>query len=65
VGLSQHGAFAMSKAGYTYDQILGHFYRGVDLTDDYGRGASRPLSPPEVKITAAQPPPAPVPAGAG
>jgi len=65
VGLSQHGAFAMSKAGYSYDQILGHFYRGVDLTDDYGRGEPRPLSPPEVKITAAQPPPAPVPAGAG
>jgi stage II sporulation protein D len=64
VGLSQHGAFAMSKAGYTYDQILGHFYRGVLLADDYGRGASRPLSPPELKVTAAQPLPSPVPAGA-
>jgi stage II sporulation protein D len=63
VGLSQHGAFAMSKAGYRYDQILGHFYRGVDLTEDYGRGPSHPLAPPEVKITAAQPAPAPAPAG--
>jgi len=65
VGLSQHGAFAMSKAGYSYDQILGHFYRRVDLTDDYGRGEPRPLSPPEVKITAAQPTPVMLPAGAG
>ncbi|MFB3882764.1 MAG: SpoIID/LytB domain-containing protein [Armatimonadota bacterium] len=65
VGLSQHGAFAMSKAGYRYEQILGQYYRSVDLTDDYGRGASRPLSPPEVRITAAQPEPAPVPGGTG
>jgi stage II sporulation protein D len=65
VGLSQHGAFAMSKAGYSYDQILGQFYRGVDLTEDYGRGPSRPLAPPELKITAAQPPPVPLPPGTG
>jgi stage II sporulation protein D len=64
VGLSQHGAFGMSKAGYSYDQILGHFYRGVELTDDYGRGGSRPLAPPGLRITAAQPEPAPVPRGA-
>jgi peptidoglycan hydrolase-like amidase len=54
----------MSKAGYTFDQILGQFYRGVELTDDYGRGSSRPLTPPALRITAAQPSPAPVPPGA-
>jgi stage II sporulation protein D len=65
VGLSQHGAFAMSKAGYRYDQILGQYYRGVALTENYGQGDSRPLSPPELRITAAQPPPATLPPGPG
>jgi stage II sporulation protein D len=65
VGLSQHGAFAMSKAGFSYEQILGQYYRSVDLTEDYGRGPSRALTPPELKITAAQPEPMAVPAGAG
>ncbi len=61
VGLSQHGAFGMAKAGYTCDQILGHFYRGVELTQNYGQGASQSLSPPDLKITAAQPQPVPLP----
>ena len=28
VGMSQHGAIGMAKAGYTYDQILKHYYGG-------------------------------------
>ncbi len=65
VGLSQHGALGMAKAGYEYEQILGHYYKGVYLTEDYGRGASRPLSPPEVKIAAPDARPVPSPPGAG
>ncbi|MFB3883459.1 MAG: SpoIID/LytB domain-containing protein [Armatimonadota bacterium] len=65
VGLSQHGAFGMSKAGYKCDQILGQYYRGVQLTEGYGRGASRPLSPPDLRVTAAQPRPVSIPPGLG
>ncbi|MCL2171335.1 MAG: SpoIID/LytB domain-containing protein [Defluviitaleaceae bacterium] len=31
VGMSQHGANAMARAGYTYEQILRHFYTGVEI----------------------------------
>ena len=31
VGLSQWGAYAMAKRGYTYDQILNFYYTGIDL----------------------------------
>ena len=31
VGLSQYGANAMAFAGYTYDQILTHYYNGVEI----------------------------------
>ncbi len=31
VGLSQYGAFFMGEEGYTYDQIIHHYYRGVDI----------------------------------
>ena len=63
VGLSQHGALGMSRAGYTYDQILGHYYRGVELTKDYGRGKSRSLTPPEIKLESAVATPVVVPPG--
>ena len=63
VGLSQHGALGMSRAGYTYDQILGHYYRGVKLTKDYGRGESRSLTPPEIKLESAVATPVVVPPG--
>ena len=63
VGLSQHGALGMSKAGYTYDQILGHYYRGVSLEKDYGRGESRSLTPPEIKLESAVATPVVVPPG--
>jgi stage II sporulation protein D len=48
VGLSQHGAIGMARAGISYQQILGHYYRGVALAQDYGRGARRPLPPPDL-----------------
>ena len=31
VGMSQYGAYGMAKAGYTYDEILGHYYTGIEL----------------------------------
>jgi stage II sporulation protein D len=63
VGLSQHGALGMSKAGYTYEQILGHFYRGVTLASEYGRGRSRSLTPPELRMGSTETTPVVVPAG--
>lgn len=32
VGLSQYGAQAMAIKGYTYDQILKHYYQGVEIS---------------------------------
>ena len=32
VGLSQTGAAGMAAQGYTYDQILKHYYTGIELT---------------------------------
>ncbi len=31
VGMSQYGAEAMAKKGYTYDKILKHYYKDVDI----------------------------------
>lgn len=31
VGLSQYGASGMAKAGYTYEEILKHYYTGVSI----------------------------------
>jgi len=33
VGLSQTGAAGMAAQGYTYDQILKHYYTGIELTE--------------------------------
>jgi stage II sporulation protein D len=63
VGLSQHGALGMAKSGFTYDQILGHFYRGVSLTSEYGRGPARDLPPPDLKIETTEASPVTVPPG--
>ena len=48
VGLSQHGALGMARAGYDHESILAYYYRDVDISEDFGRGASHPLrsSPP-------------------
>ena len=34
VGLSQNGANGYAKHGYTYDQILKHYYTGVEIAKD-------------------------------
>lgn len=31
VGMSQHGAMAMGDAGFTYDEILTHYFTGIEL----------------------------------
>lgn len=31
VGMSQYGAEGMARKGYTYDQIIKHYYTGVDI----------------------------------
>jgi len=31
VGLSQYGAFGYAKHGYTYDQMIAHYYPGTDM----------------------------------
>ena len=31
VGMSQYGAHGMAKSGYSYDQILKHYYSGVEI----------------------------------
>ena len=32
VGMSQYGALAMAKLGKKYDEILKHYYTGVEIT---------------------------------
>ena len=32
VGMSQYGALGMAKEGYTYDEILSHYYQNTTLT---------------------------------
>lgn len=31
VGMSQYGAFSMAEAGYTYQEILMHYYTGIEI----------------------------------
>ncbi len=31
VGMSQYGALGMAKEGYTYEQILKHYYQGIEI----------------------------------
>ena len=33
VGLSQYGAYGYANHGYTYDQMIAHYYPGTDLQD--------------------------------
>lgn len=35
VGMSQYGADGMGRAGFTFDQILRHYYTGVDVVSWY------------------------------
>src|ERR1035437_6611601 len=34
VGMSQYGAYGYAKHGYTYDQMIAHYYPGTDLEAD-------------------------------
>jgi len=33
IGMSQWGARAMAEQGFAYEEILGHYYTGIELTD--------------------------------
>ena len=33
VGMSQTGADALAKQGYSYQEILKHYYTGIDITE--------------------------------
>lgn len=35
VGMSQYGAKGMANAGYTYDEILTHYFTGTEITNIY------------------------------
>ena len=35
VGMSQYGAIEMAKQGYTFDEILKHYYKNIELTTFY------------------------------
>lgn len=35
IGMCQFGAFGLAKQGYKYDQILKHYYSGIDLPRSY------------------------------
>ncbi len=35
VGMCQYGAYGLAKMGLKYDEIVKHYYTGVDLTKDY------------------------------
>jgi SpoIID/LytB domain protein len=35
VGMAQSGAAGMAAAGYSFDQILAHYYQGAELTMKY------------------------------
>lgn len=34
VGMSQYGANAMAREGYTYDEILSHYYQGIKIVNN-------------------------------
>ena len=37
IGMSQYGAYGFARAGWTYDRILAHYYRGTQLAEAGGR----------------------------
>jgi stage II sporulation protein D len=37
IGMSQYGAYGFARAGWTYDRILAHYYRGTELAVAPGR----------------------------
>ena len=48
VGMSQNGANGMAQHGYTYDQILKHYYTGVTIEPDLNHTAVAPAETPDV-----------------
>ncbi len=36
VGMCQHGAMEMARRGHSYEEILKHYYAGIELARDYG-----------------------------
>jgi stage II sporulation protein D len=36
IGMCQHGALEMARQGYSYEEILRHYYTGVTLESAYG-----------------------------
>ncbi|HET9794218.1 MAG TPA: SpoIID/LytB domain-containing protein, partial [Thermoanaerobaculia bacterium] len=69
VGLCQNGAYGMALAGSTFEEILKHYYSGIDVTAyppaPPSGPAAPPSSPPSVPPAAPSPvpPAAPPPAG--
>jgi stage II sporulation protein D len=55
VGMCQHGALGMARQGYTYDEILEHYYRGIDLVRAYEVGAEEPSGEPQRPASGADP----------
>ena len=35
IGMCQYGAYGMAKMGLKYDEILKHYYTGIDLSKAY------------------------------
>ena len=56
VGLCQNGAYGMALAGAKFDEILRHYYPGIDLAS---AAPSPPPPPPPAAPRAPAPPPAP------
>ena len=46
--MSQNGANGMAQHGYTYDQILKHYYTGVTIEPDLNHTAVAPAETPGV-----------------
>jgi stage II sporulation protein D len=62
VGLCQNGAYGMALAGHPAEEILGHYYPGVEIGPIPPIPPS-PAPPPPARAPAATPPPSPPPAG--
>jgi len=60
VGLCQNGAYGMALAGHSYDEILEHYYPGIEITP-FPPAPAPPAAAPAVPPPAASPAPAPPP----
>ena len=56
VGMSQYGAYGYAQKGYTFDQIVAHYYPGTDLTTTTREEHPRPArTSPSVTISSTAP----------